>query len=307
MARRSRQAGAVAPAVQPDLPISSSAASHPDVVPVTQTAPTAPPASAAPIVPADPKPAPPATVKQAGNDYRPAGLEVVDRADLVIPRIGILQAQPAQKLDTKPGVFYDRLSGELHKELTGVVPLKFTKGRVFFKDMEEGGGVLCASDDRIQPAARIEQPVQASCAGCPRSLWSAKDGKRVPPDCQETWTLLAIVHGMPYFLTFKSGAMKATKKLLTQLTLTATKERRDAFGYAFDIATELVTYPGGTTAYQPVFKNLRKIKEPEYQAHRAMYDAFAHVEPTFDEETPGGGGAGGPTDEQLGFAFGAAE
>lgn len=262
--------------------------------------PAAEPEAAAPAVVNEPKAQPPAA-PQPAPEPAPLGLEVIDREDMVIPRFSVLQAQPAQKMGVKPGGFLDKLSDEIHETLPGVVLLRVTKGRVYFAEMEDGGGVICASDDRQVPASRIAEPVQAGCAGCPRAQWHREGGHNEPPDCAETFTFLVAYDGMPYFITFKSGAIKSVKKLLTQLTLKARKEKRPAFGYEFDLKTELVEYSGGTTAFQPVFSGLKANSKDDLELYTAMYEAFAHAQPTFDDEPQGGGGDGGAQED---FPFG---
>lgn len=255
----------------------------PAPAPDPEPAPSAPPAApAAAMLPAKP------------TARAPRGLEDVAPEDLVVPRFRIVQ--PTSDEGTA-GNFRDVISGEEYESLEGVVPLRFTKGRVYFLRPEEGGGLACASDDRIVPAERIEKPVQARCAGCPRAKWSSGEGgKRIKPDCSETWTLLMAVDAVPYFITFKSAAMSATKKLLTQLTLRAKKQRLDVCGFQFDMRLELHKFDMGK-AYLPVFENVCEVAEPEYQAYQSLYDAFAHIQPTFDDEHPGEEVAASAADE----------
>jgi hypothetical protein len=214
--------------------------------------------------------------------HQPRGLEDVDQEDLVIPRFNIVQ--PMSEEGT-PGHFRDNISGEEYEVLEGLVPLKWSKGRVYFLSQDEGGGLACASDDRISPAERIEEPISDRCAGCPKAVWRTENGKRIKPDCSETWSLLSAYDNVPYFITFKSAAMKATKRLLTQLKLQAQKQRRDLCGFQFDVRLQLEKFDVGK-AYLPVFENLRLVDAGEYSNYQTLYDAFGHADPVFDDDEP---------------------
>lgn len=228
----------------------------------------------------------------------PRGLEEIGREDMVIPRFSIVQ--PTSENGTA-GNIRDQVSGDEFEALEYVVLLKVRKGRVYFAEPDAGGGVLCASDDRIAPAKRIEHPVQAACAGCPMAAWSTVGGKRKHPKCQETYTFLLAVDGLPYFMTFKSGAIKDVKKLLTQLTLRCRKERLDVFGYQFGITTEEVKFDVGK-AYMPRFTDLAKVSKADYELYSELFDAFANQEPTFDDAPAEAVADGG--DAQGDFPFG---
>jgi hypothetical protein len=238
----------------------------------------------------DQLPAPAEPMPPAKTTHQPRGLEDVDQEDLVIPRFSIVQ--PMSEEGT-PGHFRDNIGGAESEDLVGLVPLKWRKGRVYFDD----DGLRCASDDRITPADRIEEPVADRCAGCPSGQWRSDGGKRVKPDCSETWSLLCAHEGVPYFITFKSAAMKATKRLLTQLKLQAQKHRRDLCGFQFDVRLVLEKFDVGK-AYLPVFENLRLVDKDDYANYQMLYDAFGHHEPAFEEE------AEKPAGDATDFDFG---
>lgn len=252
----------------------------------TKTAPTpaqAPPAPAqAAQVPAPAAaPAPPAPLPKpalpAVPVFVPKGLEDVSREDIIIPRIQI--TQPMSK-HGKAGHYYDVVADENVAKLEGVVPLKWRKGRVFFEKPEDKEP-RCASDDRRRPADRIETPIRPECAGCPMSLWTDEAGKRKHPKCQETYTLLMVWKGGPYFVTFKSSAIAAVKRLLTQLTLQASRLRKDVFAFTFDMALEERAFEVGK-AFLPKFENLRQVTDAEAATYASIFDTYATVAPTFD-------------------------
>jgi hypothetical protein len=233
-----------------------------------------------------PEPAPPAVMT-----HQPRGLEDVDQEDLIIPRLSIVQ--PSSQ-EGNPGHFRDNISGDEHEFLEGLVPLKWRKGRVYFG--KDDAGLLCASDDRVAPAERIEEPKAERCAGCPHAQWATGEGgKRIKPDCSETWSLLAAYEGVPYFISFKSAAMKATKRLLTQLKLQAQKQRRDLCGFQFDVRLEVEKFDLGK-AYLPVFEKLRLVPAAEYADYQTLYDAFGSTEHGFEDEAPKPAGTDGNFD-----------
>lgn len=262
---------------------------------VTATAPTNVPApgtgnTAPAVIPSRAPTDYPARVEQptpalpAIQPFVPRGLEDVGREDIVIPRLSIVQ--PTSKVGT-PGHFRDVVAGEDVKRLEGLVPLKWRKGRVFFEKPEDKEP-CCASDDRVRPAKRIEHPVRDVCAGCPASGWTEENGKRKHPKCQETYTLLCVWRGSPYFLTFKSSAIGPVKRLLTQLSLTAARLRKDAFAFRFDVGLEEQVFTVGK-AFVPKFENLKPIADAaEVETYASIFDTYATVAPSFDPPAEAG-------------------
>jgi hypothetical protein len=225
------------------------------------------------------------------------GLEEITSADLIIPRFSVVQ--PTSKIGKHPGHFRDSISEVEIPELKNVLLLKVRKGRVWFKSAESKDAD-CASDDMMVPSTRIATPVSKECAGCPQAKWSEnKDFKR----CHETYTLLILHDGMPYFLTFKSAAIKHVKKLLTQLALRGAKEKRAAYAYKFDVTLQMEEFDVGK-AYMPRFERLAVTTTDEFVAAKALFTQFASARPTFDppEAQAGAGGGAGADDKDAPYS-----
>ncbi|MGH9369183.1 MAG: hypothetical protein ACRD3M_16095 [Thermoanaerobaculia bacterium] len=241
-----------------------------------------------PVVPAKVARTPAVPAVPPRKAFIPRGLEEIGREDIIIPRLTIVQ--PTSKVG-KPGTFHDVVSGEGFPRLDGVVPIKWRKGRVFFSKPEDQEPT-CASDDRVRPSARIDAPVKPECAGCPMSAWyTDEQGRRKHPKCQETYTLMLAFNAAPYFLTLKSSAMRNVKRILTQLKLQAQRQRRDIFGFAFDIALDDVAFTIGK-AFVPRFEKLRPVPDAEYASYASIFDLYANVAPVYDPPAEGGSGAG---------------
>lgn len=299
--RRRRDQGTGAPPVPPaapvHLPTPAPAAVTPErvaaafggtIVSGPGAAPPAPPAAPRVHVP---------TVPVSAVE----GLEEITRNDLVIPRFSI--NQPTSKEGEHPGHFRDNMSEVELPELKNVIALKVRKGRVFFRSAESTDAD-CASDDMIVPADRIEHPISKECAGCPQAKWSDdRNFKR----CHETYSFLILHDGLPYFITFKSAAIKYVKKLLTQLALRAAKEKKAAWAYRFDISLQIEVFDAGK-AYMPRFERLAPITDQaDLDLAKQLFAQFGNIRPTFDQSdaaptaAPAGAGGGGGDDDGKPF------
>jgi hypothetical protein len=77
-----------------------------------------------------------------------AGNEEVGTEDLVIPRVGIIQALSPQRKKNDPayiagaeeGMIFNNVTSELYGEVVNVVPVYFKKDYLLWKDRKAGGG-----------------------------------------------------------------------------------------------------------------------------------------------------------------------
>lgn len=123
-------------------------------------------------------PAAPSFIPDSG-----AGLEQVGMKDMVLPRLVLCQnntkARDKQNSEyikgLEEGLFFNSLTREIIGDKIRVVPLFFYHSRMMFKDMKEGGGLICQAPDG--------KSCQMNAGGpCLHSEWGIKGE---PPECSE--------------------------------------------------------------------------------------------------------------------------
>lgn len=86
----------------------------------------------------------------------PRGFQEMETKDLTLPRLSLCQAMSPQRQKSKPDVYIPNLKeGEFFNSLTQmvygpvvhIIPLFFYKSRIWFKDINAGGGILCQAPD----------------------------------------------------------------------------------------------------------------------------------------------------------------
>jgi len=95
------------------------------------------------------------TGKLAVPDYITGreGTEQIERQDVTYPRLGLCQSLTPQKKKSDAnhipnltdGQFFNTITGEIYGESVLVVPILFSKQRIKFHPMSEGGGIECQS------------------------------------------------------------------------------------------------------------------------------------------------------------------
>ena len=143
-----------------------------------------------------------------------AGLEAMDRGDLIIPRARVIQ--PTSKLDGRPGQFHFNLTGECKDSIHAVL-LNMSKGRVYWS-ADLAADPLCASDDARTPREQREG-YGPTCDACPFSQWG-DEGQ--PPKCSLVYNFLAADlddDNTPFLLALHGSSVKHAKTVLSAFAL----------------------------------------------------------------------------------------
>ena len=202
------------------------------------------------------------------NTSAPGGMEDFGREDIIIPNRRIVQPTSAEGT---AGNFRDNLTGE-EFEAMNVVFLSVRNGRIMFDSDDLKAPPICGSDNRKAPAEYFETPMNGdTCNGCPQAEWTKDDkGKRVPPACNENYTMLGIdtESGMPFFFQCKGTALRPAKLFQSAVFLRAKKAGTNMWDYSVAITLKKLTNEKGVF-YVPVFG----IPEPVdgYAAEAEMY------------------------------------
>ena len=245
--------------------------------PVTQTtalARAATPTSMGPLATA------PAWLREQMGNRAPLGLDKVDKDDLIIPRIAL--AQPTSPCVTDGtmalGSLYDNVSKTVLAgpgEALRVIPIVLGKSRIMFGDYEKDEGIMCRSDDGLTArpgGAGVDQGNQPTrnCADCIRKEWDDSAGDEGgAPECTNFNNVLVLLpdFGMvPYVLSFKSSAIKVSRRFLS----TAKQTGADFFALAFEFWT--VNESNGKNTYKNLdFRAAGWVNESEYNFAARYY------------------------------------
>ncbi len=159
-----------------------------------------------------------------------AGMESVDRSDLLLPRLGLCQSLSPQRRKSDPayiegleeGQLFNTVTKEIYGEELEIIALFFFKNRIKYFPIDEGGGIDCVSANGID-GGRIS-PV--GCASCQYSIWGngLKDDEHGndAPLCTMYHNFMAwIPEGQtPIAISYKSTGLKISKQILAGIRLT---------------------------------------------------------------------------------------
>ena len=202
------------------------------------------------------------------------GLENVTKDDLVLPRLMICQGLSPQRQRGKvnyieglqDGQLFNTVTNEVYGESVRVVPLLFTKSRILFKAMTEGGGILCQSFNGID-GGRLAK----LCAQCPKSQFTPE----LPPECTNFMNFVSVLLPSKQLIavSFKSTAIKKGKNWNTNMTM----KNKPSYSQVWEIKTTPETNTKGTF-FSPVMtfqgftqdQELYKFAKGEYESLRGQ-------------------------------------
>jgi len=137
------------------------------------------------------------------------GTEALDRSDLVLPRLRLVQSQ-STFCDAEAGLLHNSLTGEAKPEVR-VVILKVGKARVMWPEsFARDQDPLCASNDAVTPREEFVGVYSVNCAACPMAEWQ----RDAPPSCSFGYTYLVAdrdADDLPAILTATRSSLKAAK------------------------------------------------------------------------------------------------
>jgi hypothetical protein len=167
--------------------------------------------------------------------------------DIIIPRFSIVQkSSAAVDKGAAVGSFISNLTSEVVMELR-CTPVLYTKGMVNFpKPYKKGQEPQCKSNDALFPSDRIAKPLGEACNKivkrrlvplCEHAKWTKDDeGKSVPPACNLCYNVIFKSEDteMSFFMTFRSSALRAWKKFVTQMRML----QKNLFAVSLNLTTE---------------------------------------------------------------------
>ena len=204
-----------------------------------------------------------------------AGLEEVDRSDLILPRVRVIQ--PTSKLEGNPGQLHYNLTGEAVDQIRAVL-LKMTKSRVCWDKENLGADPLCASDDAKTPRSQYAGIYAERCADCPMAQWSDD----APPACRLVYNFLAADldnDGAIFVIGLGATSVKHAKKILSVFAL----KRKPLFAQPVVIQSIKAESDKGKW-YEVVITPNGGSRQFDWRPYAAMYQAYQAVTVEADVE-----------------------
>lgn len=155
------------------------------------------------------------------------GRENVDKSDLVLPRLKLLQplspeAQDEDK-DAEAGHLYNTLTQQDFGSSIIFIPIVHFKSRIYWRDRDDDSGerIICSASDGLHPTS---QEFAELCINCKNQAWNnkASDPKDKAPKCTMLYNFAILIEGdaSPIALSMERSKIKVAKKLLSLITCT---------------------------------------------------------------------------------------
>jgi len=167
------------------------------------------------------------------------GLENFDSDMLIVPRVKIIQALSAEVSDLgyKPGCMVNSLTkeilGDKDKPLE-FVPVLFSRSRINFKPLDDGGGIQCRSFDGKSGQGIPGLP---QCFTCEFSKWEGE----TPPACMELLNIACIPLGtesqQPIVISFGKTSFQTGRQFINIMA----SKRTSPWYYKYKLIPKFVT------------------------------------------------------------------
>ena len=206
--------------------------------------------------------------KQKGQE----GLEEIGRAELVLPRLSMCQSMSPQRKKSDPlyikgleeGQFFNTVTEQIYGDKAlRVVPLLFGKSRLYFRDFNDGGGLLCQSLN-----GRDGGSLSPTCAACPKQAWG-EDGEK--PACTLLYNYPSML--LPTFelivVSMKVTSLKAARQWNTLMRF----RNAPAFAGVYELRAVETKNKQGTYFVFNV-KPSRWVSEPEFAQATRIYESI---------------------------------
>ena len=230
------------------------------------------------------------------------GLDGIDQADLILPRIKLMQdMSPEVQAGThKAGELVNSLTGQNYGTKLEFVPLDKSKTRMFWQDRKDGNAVLCSSDDGKKPkdpaaAGAIAQKlkmkdvpkVMAECKLCPFGNWSGEEegDERSAPRCTSYYNFPMLIKGdsSPTALTMSRTKLKIGKKLLSLVALSG--DNVSLFAKRYELTTVKEKSKLGSY-FNYAIKPVGYVTEAEYKITKGLHESFKAMHVVVEQEHP---------------------
>jgi len=149
------------------------------------------------------------------------GFEDDDAADMIIPRVKVIQTLSPERKDkeAEEGDIINSLTKEKLNGKTFIPVFKFNNN-IWWRDRADGGGILCISRDG---KVGDENGITLLCASCKKNEFdNSKQGRAAVPLCTKYINFFGFIEGerMPIILSFAKTNYNEGKKLYSLAKVT---------------------------------------------------------------------------------------
>lgn len=173
---------------------------------------------------------------KAGKGEQITGLESLDRSDLKLPKIKLVQSTSleAQKNKSQAGHFYNTITGDSYEKLNCYL-LALGKSRIMWKKpFKRGEDPLCWSSDGVHKHDGTQL-----CTNCKYQDWNQREPGESKPPCNMSYVWLGVTASdkAPFRLIASGSSVSPTKDFLNTIApkkyppyvyqMTLTSEQRE--------------------------------------------------------------------------------
>jgi len=226
------------------------------------------------------------------------GFENIERKDILIPRLQLLQAlSPAVVAElAKAGTIHVGLSGVNYGKKVTITPILHFRSRIKWVPRDEGGGIECSSPDAKKPVSDV---ICAACGECEYKDWddAAKTDKDKAPKCTLYENFLVLVGDAtePILLPMEKTKAKCAKKFFSMGAL----KNADMWAWQYELSSVADKNKKGEPFFNYAITDLSKRTDPKRMAlceqlWAALSTKTAHIKTDIADEDETGAVAGKP-------------
>ncbi len=217
------------------------------------------------------------------------GLEEITADEMVLPRITLTQGLTPQRQKRDPryiagleeGMFFNSLTKQIYGDRLVVTPLFFRKSRIWFKDINDGGGIMCRAPKGNDCQLNNGGP-------CLHNTWG-NDGQ--PPECTEFYNYPCLIYPTNELavVSLKVTGIKAGREWNTIMRVRGA----DAFAGLYEIKAVPAQNKTGQTYFTYQITNAPEeggwVPAEQFKKNEALYHellkSFTSGKTTVDEST----------------------
>lgn len=197
--------------------------------------------------------------KRTSGKLAGRGFENVEKSDLLLPRLKLLQplSPEINDLGQKAGTIFLALGNKNYGNKIEVTPVLHFRSRIKWIPRDDGGGIDCSAPDAKVP--RDTTKYSATCATCPEALWNenAKNAKEKQPRCSMSDNFLCLVGDStePVLVTFDRSKLKTSKKWYS---IGGLKSGSDMWDWVYELSVVPEKNDKGDNYFNYAIKDLGK-------------------------------------------------
>lgn len=215
------------------------------------------------------------------------GLEKVEKGDVLIPRIKLLQALSPEVTEEgfRAGQLINSITKEVYAEEIEFIPILFYKSRILWSPIDQGGGMSCFSPDSIMPSnkevvsSKLNKDI-TSCSVCKFKDWNGKD----KPLCTLYYNLPVLLSTSKTIavLSFYGSKLKIGKGLVT--TAMYNPNELDCFACKYILSVKKESNKSNQSFYNFLVKPNGLVTEAEYIEAEKQFERLSNINIKIDQE-----------------------